>query len=152
MSLPSAWNELLESARVLLDAGRIEDARTNLQSLLLFEFPDTSHESIAAHHARLRLALDIADACVDRSESLIRQGQMDQGLALYELAVELRADIANLHERLGDAHLKLVEIDDAIAAYTSAARLAEPEHSVHQKLASALDQKRDPRTCWRDVE
>jgi predicted O-linked N-acetylglucosamine transferase (SPINDLY family) len=140
----SSWNELLESARRSLDACRFDDAHAELQTLLMFEFPETSEALIPSHHARLRFALDLAEACADRSDAMIRSNQMEQGLPLYELAISLRADIAQLHERLGDTHAKLFEIDDAIAAYQSATRLVSPDDPVHQKLRDALAQKRDP--------
>ena len=147
---PSAAHERIERTRALLDAGRLVDAHAEWLGVQHSAGHEprvpgfASEEMVAFQRERLRLALDLADACAQRSAELIRAEQLEQGLALYEIATDLKSQIACLHEELGDAQQELFQLDDAIAAYRAASRLAEPDNSVHDKLRDAIQKQQQP--------
>ncbi len=142
-----ALNELLESARRLLAAGRLADAEGILRrivGMVSIESSEPSEESVEQIRAALRLALDLADACCQRGDTLLRGDQFEQGLAALEMAETLKVGIAELHNLLGDAHLRLWEFEDAIVSYRAAARLQPDSAPAAQKLQDALEKQKQP--------
>ena len=72
---------------------------------------------------------------------LFQQGRVDEAIAHYQQALDIRPDFAETHSDLGLALIQKGRVDDAIAHYEQALRAAPSHTEAHINLGNALVQK-----------
>ena len=77
----------------------------------------------------IELEPDLADAPYNLDRALWRlRGQLEEAIASFRKAIELRPDFAHAHVLLGSALREKGELDDAIAVYRRAIEL-QPDYA-----------------------
>jgi tetratricopeptide (TPR) repeat protein len=72
---------------------------------------------------------------------LVHQGRMDEAIAQFQQALQLKPDDAKAHNNLGSALLQKGALDEAIAHYRTALQSWPAYAEAHDNLGSALLQK-----------
>ena len=105
---PDAWLAHNNLARILIDSGRVAQARSHLEAAVRL------NPRIPEHHANLgRLEL--------------QDGRIDAALASFDRALALAANLPNVHSDRGVALLRRGDIIGALHAFDRALALA-PDH------------------------
>ena len=69
------------------------------------------------------------------------QGKLDEAVACYRRALELKPDFAEAHSNLGNALKDLGKLDKAVACYRRALELKPDSAEAHSNLGSALKEQ-----------
>ena len=82
------------------------------------------------------------------------QGKLDEAVACYRRALELKPDFAEAHNNLGVALKEQGKLDEAVACYRRALELKPDFAEAHNNLGIALKdqgklEKRSPATAGR---
>jgi predicted O-linked N-acetylglucosamine transferase (SPINDLY family) len=65
-------------------------------------------------------------------------GQLDQAIASYQMAIRLKPDLAEAHNNLGNAFKSIGQLDQAVLCYRQAIRLRSDLAEAHNNLGNAL--------------
>ena len=69
------------------------------------------------------------------------KGQVDEAIAHYQKALQIKPDYAEAHNNLGNALLQKGRVDEAIAHYQKALQIKPDNAEAHYNLGNALLQK-----------
>ena len=107
---------------------------------------ESSQQFAAARRERetaVRLKPDYAEAHFALGLSAERDGEMDQAIQSYRLAIQSNARLAQAHLALGLAYQKQGQLEDAIVSMNDAVRLSpgDPLPKAYLEKAKALKAK-----------
>src|SRR5208283_1401645 len=77
----------------------------------------------------------------DLGNALRQKGQLDEAIAQYQKAVQIKPDNARAHNNLGNALFQKGQLDEAIAQYQKAVQIKPDNARAHNNLGNALFQK-----------
>ena len=100
-------------------------------------------DSIALSEHTLRVTHENAYAHFNLANALVSQGRIDEALAHFRAAGDLKPRWGDAPYNLGNAHLELKQFDQAIATYDEAIRRAPLHVAAHTNRAIALAQHGD---------
>jgi tetratricopeptide (TPR) repeat protein len=73
--------------------------------------------------------------------ALLKIGSVDEAIAQYQKALQIKPDFAEAHNNLGNALLKMGNVDEAIAQYQKALQIKPDSAEAHNNLGTALIHK-----------
>jgi Flp pilus assembly protein TadD len=85
-----------------------------------------------------------SDNCVahnDLGNALLQKGSVEEAIAHYQTALQIKPDYAVAHNNLGNALLKTGNVDEAITQYQQALQIKPDNAEFHINLGCALLQK-----------
>jgi Flp pilus assembly protein TadD len=115
-----------------MDRGQLDDSLSYFQRALAVHSQMSGHQ-----HYNLSLAV-IYD---NIGNLLVRKGRLEQSIANFQQAIELRPDYPDAHYNLGVVLLQRKDIDGAIAQFRTVLSLAPDDAETNTALGSALLQK-----------
>jgi tetratricopeptide (TPR) repeat protein len=74
-------------------------------------------------------------------QAFLQKGQVDEAIAHYQMALEIKPDKADAHSNLGTAFVQKGRVDEAIAHYQKALEIKPNFADAHGSLGSAFLQK-----------
>jgi len=148
----ASLNHMLQQALTLHQAGRLSEARTIYNQILLSEpnhFDALHLLGVIAHQEdeydiaveliqkALKSVPDFAPAYSNLGAALKDQGKLDEAVASYRQAIALSPDNAEAHNNLGVLLSELGKLDEAIVCYKMAISL-KPDYAAAYNHLSAI--------------
>ena len=89
----------------------------------------------------MEIDADQVEAQANLGDALLQKGELDEAVAQYYKALEIKPTYAEVHYNLGNALLREGQADEAIAHYEKALEIKPDYADVHNNLGIVLFQK-----------
>lgn len=147
------YRRRLESAMQLVDAGRLDEAQTELEeSLALKEDSAATHviygyisdrlgnpeEAISRYKRALAIDPAYGQTYAYWGDTLARHGKPEEAIPHFEKAAKINPDADSVQRRWGDALVLLGHFQEAVTRYKLALRINDGNAKAHHNLATVL--------------
>ena len=153
---PASWMAYNNLGGDLLEAGRMDEAITNIQTGLKFG-PDNAagytnlgnarwkqgrvDDAFAQYKKALEIEPDYVPAHLNLGNALLQTGRADEAMVHYRKALEIKPDFAKAQTNLGDALLQTGRVAEAEAQYNQALENDPRDVEAHTNLGAVSAQK-----------